>query len=255
MGGLTLAGWEPTGQGWSQVADLALAFVLSALIGLERERRQHDAGLRTQALVGVAAALFMLVSKHGFSDVLGPDVVLDPSRVAAQIVSGIGFIGGGLIFVRGNAVRGLTTAASVWLTAAVGSAAGAGLPVLAVLVTGSHFLIVYGLIPVARLLPGSRYALRRLRVDYLTRPGTLREIIASCTQRDFIIADLKSAPVAQHGKTSQPTGSASTEQPRETSVVLVVRGRGSLTDLAGELDTIEGVTAITTESEDSSSEP
>ena len=84
--------------------------------------------MRTYTLVGVGSALFMLISKYGFFDVLVPnEVVLDPSRVAAQIVSGIGFLGAGLIFVRRDSVRGLTTAAGVWLTAAVGAAAGASL--------------------------------------------------------------------------------------------------------------------------------
>src|SRR6201996_9193870 len=100
----------PDGQGLKQVGELALAFALSSLIGLEREWRQKSAGLRTHTLVGFAAALFVLVSKYGFSDVVnGTSVILDPSRIAAQIVSGLGFIGGGLIFVRRDAVRGLTT--------------------------------------------------------------------------------------------------------------------------------------------------
>jgi hypothetical protein len=132
----------PSGQSWTQVGELGLAFLLSALIGLERELRQKPAGLRTLTIVGFAAALFMLISTYGFADVVGPDVNLDPSRIAAQVVSGLGFIGGGLVFVRRDAVRGLTTAAVVWLTAAVGMAAGAGLPLLALLVTAGHFVIV-----------------------------------------------------------------------------------------------------------------
>ena len=112
---------EPLGQSWVQLSELALAFVLSALIGLEREMRQKSAGLRTYTLVGFSSALIMLVSKYGFTDIIESGrVVLDPSRVAAQIVSGIGFIGGGVIFVRKDIVRGLTTASIVWLTAAVG---------------------------------------------------------------------------------------------------------------------------------------
>lgn len=87
-------------------------------------------------------------------------VVIDPSRVAARIVSGIGFIGGGLIFVRRDAVRGLTTAASVWLTSAVEMAAGAGLWVLAALATTGYFLVVFALTPLAARLPRSRYAHR-----------------------------------------------------------------------------------------------
>ncbi len=139
-------GWFAlVGQGWLQLGELILAFVLSALVGLEREMRQKSAGLRTYSLVGVSAALFMLISKYGFMDVLeNGRIVVDPSRVAAQIVSGIGFIGGGVIFMRRDIVRGLTTAASVWLTAALGMACGAGLPVLAVATTGGHFLIMLG---------------------------------------------------------------------------------------------------------------
>src|SRR5580658_10141377 len=97
--------FESPGQGWTQLTELAIAFILSALIGLEREYRQKSAGLRTYTVVGIGAALFMLVSKYGFSDVLQSGrVVLDPSRVAAQIVTGIGFIGGGVIFMRSDLV-------------------------------------------------------------------------------------------------------------------------------------------------------
>src|ERR1700710_3000608 len=121
---------------WDLIWRLGLALVLSAAIGLDRELRQKSAGLRTYTLVGVGSALFMLISKYGFFDVLVEnEIVLDPSRVAAQIVSGIGFLGAGLIFVRRDSVRGLPTAAGVWLTAAVGAAAGASLAGLAIATT------------------------------------------------------------------------------------------------------------------------
>ncbi|MFD0774894.1 MgtC/SapB family protein, partial [Streptomonospora algeriensis] len=116
------------GQGWPQLVALGVALVLCTLIGLERELRQKNAGLRTHTLVGVGAALFMVVSKYAFFDVIrNEDITLDPSRVAAQIASGIGFVGAGVIFVRQDIVRGLTTAATIWVAAAVGTAAGAGL--------------------------------------------------------------------------------------------------------------------------------
>ena len=94
--------FEQAGQGWVQLGELGLAFVLSALIGLERDIRHKSAGFRTYTLVGFGAALNMLVSKYGFMDVLVDNrIVLDPSRIAAQIVTGIGFIGGGLILATG----------------------------------------------------------------------------------------------------------------------------------------------------------
>ena len=155
---------EPQGQTLAQLAELTLALVLSSLIGLEREFRAKSAGLRTHTLVGVAAALIMLVSKYGFGDtIVKYAIVLDPSRVAAQIVSGIGFIGGGLIFRQRDVVRGLTTAAIIWLTAAVGMACGAGLPLLALFVTGTHFLVVYTYSPFTRRVLSER---AELHVQY-----------------------------------------------------------------------------------------
>uniref|UniRef100_UPI000E0C1EE2 MgtC/SapB family protein n=1 Tax=Nocardia mexicana TaxID=279262 RepID=UPI000E0C1EE2 len=226
---------EPTGQGLTQVAELAIALLLASAIGLEREVRQKSAGLRTHTLVGFGAALIMLVSKYGFTDVLGDHVELDPSRVAAQIVSGLGFIGGGLIFVRRDTVRGLTTAASIWLTAAVGMAAGAGLWLLAILATLGHFFVVFALSPLAARLPGSKYAPSRLRLSYLDGRGVLRRALVECADHEFVV------------------GNVSIEQPdledsaRTVSVWLSVQGRGSLGELTASLAEIEGVLTISTE--------
>jgi putative Mg2+ transporter-C (MgtC) family protein len=144
------------GQGIHQFVELGTAFLLSAAIGLEREIRHKSAGLRTYTVVGVSAALFLLISKYGFTDVLIEGrIVLDPSRVAAQIVTGIGFIGAGLIFVKGERVAGLTTAATVWLVTGVGMACGAGLPLLALAVTGAYFIVALIFPLLLRLLPGT----------------------------------------------------------------------------------------------------
>jgi putative Mg2+ transporter-C (MgtC) family protein len=179
----------PDGQGLKQIGELALAFGLSSLIGLEREWRQKSAGLRTHTLVGFGAALFLLVSKYGFSDILiGPNVAFDPSRVAAQIVSGLGFIGGGLIFVRGDAVRGLTTAATVWLTAAIGMACGAGLAILALVSTLAYFITIFLYRWIATLLPRSPYTRFGLRLVYADGRGVLRDVLAACTGQGFTIA-------------------------------------------------------------------
>ncbi|HTV34483.1 MAG TPA: MgtC/SapB family protein [Methylocella sp.] len=177
-----------TGQGWPQLEELALAFVLSALVGLEREARQKSAGLRVNTLVGVSAALFMLISKYGFTSVLKEgQVIVDPSRVAAQVVSGIGFIGGGIIFMRRDVVRGLTTAASVWLTAAVGMACGAGLPVLAVATTIGHFIIMLIFPKLLRYMPRDRRSATMLRITYKEGLGLLRTILTICSKLRFVI--------------------------------------------------------------------
>jgi putative Mg2+ transporter-C (MgtC) family protein len=115
---------------------LAVAMVLGALVGLERERLERAAGFRTHALVCVASALIMVVSTYGFAE----SAVLDPSRIAAQVVSGIGFLGAGVIILRKNTVRGLTTAASLWAVAGVGLAAGSGLYIAAG--AGTLFMLI-----------------------------------------------------------------------------------------------------------------
>ncbi len=106
---------------------------LGGIVGLERELDEQAAGLRTHMLVAVGSALFTLVGAYGFSDF--PAVRVDPTRVAAQVVTGIGFLGAGLIFRQGFTIRGLTTAASLWLVAAIGMAAGAGFWMGAVITT------------------------------------------------------------------------------------------------------------------------
>jgi putative Mg2+ transporter-C (MgtC) family protein len=112
------------------VLRLVLAFLVGAAIGAERKIRHKPAGLRTHALVGLGAALFTIIGIYGFNEFSGAPYYrtnMDPARIAAQIVVGVGFIGGGLIFKEENKVQGLTTAASVWLTAGLGTAIGMGM--------------------------------------------------------------------------------------------------------------------------------
>jgi putative Mg2+ transporter-C (MgtC) family protein len=131
------------------VLRLLIATILGAAVGLERERLEWAAGLRTHALVCVGAALFMIVSAFGFADALGSsDVVLDPSRVAAQVVSGIGFIGAGTIILRREIVRGLTTAASIWAVAAIGLAVGGGMYLAAIFATVLALVILAAVKPI-----------------------------------------------------------------------------------------------------------
>ena len=130
------------------VIRLVVAALLGSLIGFERERLMWSAGIRTHMLVAVGACLLMLVSAYGFEHATPlPHVVLDPSRIAAQVVSGIGFLGAGSILMRGQAVRGMTTAASIWSVAAVGLAAGGGMFFAATVSTAIILSILAGLKP------------------------------------------------------------------------------------------------------------
>lgn len=227
-------------QQWDLLLPVLLALVLSALIGVEREVRAKSAGLRTHTLVGLGAAVFMLVSKYGFGDLADvPGVSIDPSRVAAQVVSGIGFIGGGLIFVRRDIVRGLTTAATVWLAAAVGMAAGAGLPLLAVATTLGHFLITTGFPPFARLLARGRAELPVLRLAYLDGHGVLRNVLSVCTDQGWAVHGVE---VDREGVTE--------EGDRVATVLLQLAGRGDLPALAAEIAQLPGVRTARTGAED-----
>jgi putative Mg2+ transporter-C (MgtC) family protein len=133
------------------ISRLMLAAALGSVIGFERERLSWAAGLRTHMLVSVGSALIMIVSAFGFADVLNGDhVVLDPSRMAAQVVSGIGFLGAGSILLRGEIVRGLTTAASLWSVAAIGLAVGGGLYAASIAATVIILIILAGIKPIER---------------------------------------------------------------------------------------------------------
>lgn len=121
---------------------ILIASLCGALIGYERAIQRKSAGVRTHIVVAFSSALFMIVSKYGFADLLKmSDMALDPSRIAAQIVSGISFIGAGAILVKRSQISGLTTAAGIWATAAIGMAIGSGLYFLGVLATALLFII------------------------------------------------------------------------------------------------------------------
>ena len=145
---------------------LALAAFLGALVGIERERKDWAAGLRTHMMVCVGAALTMIVSAFGFQDVLGTrDVILDPSRVAAQVISGIGFIGAGtILFLRQEVIRGLTTAAGLWTVAAIGLATGGGMYFAAAVATVVVLIILWVLKPLERRI-FAKYRSNLIRIE------------------------------------------------------------------------------------------
>ena len=230
------------GQQWTQVAELLIAFGLSSVVGLEREFRGKSAGLRTQTIVGTAAALFVLVSKYGFGDVLAAGhVVLDPSRVAAQIVSGVGFLGAGLIITRRGAIRGLTTAASVWETAAIGMAAGAGLPLLALLVTALHFVTVLAYTPLGRWLATRGRGERTYRVTYEDGRGVLRALLATCTEKGWSVNAMAVAGTGEQDGSRAGDGLV--------CVGLTLAGSGAFA-ASGDLAEVEGVVRVDVGDED-----
>ena len=166
-----------------------LAAILGALVGLERSKRQKEAGVRTHCIIACTSALFMILSKYAFVDLVGVDGLrgADPARIAAQVVSGISFLGAGVIFKNGNSIRGLTTAAGMWGTAAVGMAIGAG-------------MYWVGLIEAA-VLVGIQIVLHRFPVgaDALTT----QEIVVEMTDSDELLARFDALVKSHRGQITE----------------------------------------------------
>jgi putative Mg2+ transporter-C (MgtC) family protein len=151
------------------VLRVAAAALLGGLVGMEREFSDQPAGFRTHILVSLGAALFTLVGSYGVSDFFGDEAVplrFDPTRIAAQVVTGIGFLGAGAILREGANVKGLTTAAALWVTAAIGTAAGLGYWAGAFLVTAATLLSLYGLKQLERaVFPRLKRGYFRFRIE------------------------------------------------------------------------------------------
>lgn len=168
---------------------LLLSAGLGALVGLERSKRQKEAGVRTHCIIACTSALFMILSKYAFVDLVGVAGLrgADPARIAAQVVSGISFLGAGVIFKNGNSIRGLTTAAGMWGTAAVGMAIGAG-------------MYWVGLIEAA-VLVGIQIVLHRFPVgaDALTT----QEIVVEMTDSDELLARFDALVKSHRGQITE----------------------------------------------------
>lgn len=168
---------------------IVLAAMLGALVGLERSKRQKEAGVRTHCIIACTSALFMILSKYAFVDLVGVAGLrgADPARIAAQVVSGISFLGAGVIFKNGNSIRGLTTAAGMWGTAAVGMAIGAG-------------MYWVGLIEAA-VLVGIQIVLHRFPVgaDALTT----QEIVVEMTDSDELLGRFDALVKSHRGQITE----------------------------------------------------
>lgn len=176
--------------GLQLVARLGLAAVCGLAIGLERQLNQHEAGMRTHVLVAVGAALFTISGAYGFED-LTRAATFDPARVAAQVATGVGFIGAGLIIQQGPSVRGLTSAATLWLTGAVGVAVGAGATLAAIIATALVLLTLVGLRFVKPSVAALSLQIVTLEIEYEQGKGTLAPILEALDQRHLRLEHLK----------------------------------------------------------------
>ena len=181
---------------WNFILRLCVAGLCGTIIGLDREYRVKDAGFRTHFLVALGSALMMIVSQYGFAEVLTqPGVGLDPSRIAAQVVSGIGFIGAGTIIIHRQLVRGLTTAASLWATAGIGLTAGSGMFLLAGVAT---VLTLFGL-EVLSLVFGGLGRRRTMLVFSAARREVIDEMFNALKTSDYSVVSYEVE--AQRGDT------------------------------------------------------
>jgi putative Mg2+ transporter-C (MgtC) family protein len=219
--------WSDTAT--TEIALLGLSVLLCGIVGLERQISQKSAGIRTHTLVGMGSAGFTLVSAYGFGNVLGVATNLDPSRIAAQIVSGIGFLGAGVIFMRRDVVLGLTTAATIWVSAAIGMACGAGMVALAVAMTLFQLLALVVLAPLGQLLPTSTRN-RTVDIRYLDGRGVLREVLRTASEMGFHAS-------IGHARQLRPAGG----DDASVAVSMQFRGRQPLTSLVSQLTQLEDV--------------
>lgn len=169
---------------------LILAVILGGMIGYERELRSKEAGLRTHILVALGAALVMMVSQYGFFAVVGTDIRVDPSRIAAQVVSGIGFIGAGVIFKEQGTIKGLSTAAGLWGVAAIGLAVGSGLYALAIAAT-VIVLVVFELLKRVSV----KFYSKQIDLEIGSKNGAHLEFIKNLETRKNIVIGYKVAAV------------------------------------------------------------
>jgi|HigsolmetaAR203D_1030402.scaffolds.fasta_scaffold01818_11 Uncharacterized membrane protein len=175
---------------WDLCLRLGVAVVLGGLIGIERELSNHPAGFRTHILVCIGSALIMLLSIYGFSEFINePNVRVDPARLAAQVISGIGFLGAGTIIRKGVSISGLTTAASLWATAGIGLSAGAGFYSGALLTT---FLVLICLF-VLNKLEKSKMMRNKEEIVFLVddTPDVLGRIMLQLGQSDIKIKQIR----------------------------------------------------------------
>lgn len=182
---------------WDFSLRLFVAGTMGVLIGLEREYRAKEAGYRTHFLVALGSALMMIVSQYGFMAVLEKDLVrLDPSRIAAQVVSGIGFIGAGTIILQKQIVRGLTTAAGIWATSGIGLAIGAGMYAIGIAAT---LLVLLGLELLSYFFKS--IGLRNMMIDFSTDDKeAIKKVSEKFNSKNYVVVSYEMTEAYSNGK-------------------------------------------------------
>lgn len=182
---------------WDFALRLFVAGAMGVLIGLEREYRAKEAGYRTHFLVALGSALMMIVSQYGFMEVLKTDLIrLDPSRIAAQVVSGIGFIGAGTIILQKQIVRGLTTAAGIWATSGIGLAVGAGMYAVGISAT---LLVLLGLETLSYFFKS--IGLRNMIIDFSTDDKeAIKRVSKKFNTRNYVVVSYEMTEAYTNGK-------------------------------------------------------
>lgn len=222
---------------------LLLAMVLGGVVGLEREQANHPAGLRTHILVCLGSALLMLLSIYGFSQfVYEENVRIDPARLATAVITGIGFLGAGTIIFTGKAIAGLTTAASLWVVAAIGLAVGAGFYFPSILTTG---LVLVNL-----------FAFNKLEQRYLA--GKKPRILTLITDEAFDVMKTLNSCLSEHGiNVKKMTILHLEEEPshrdyrdsyrKEIKLAVVISKHTDILTFATEIEQLTGVRSVTIE--------
>ncbi len=217
---------------------LLLALTLGGLVGLEREQNNHAAGLRTHILVCLGATLIMLLSMYGFNEFVNElNVRIDPARLAANVITGIGFLGAGTIVFNGSSISGLTTAASLWVVAAIGLSVGAGFYYPAVISTVMVLISLYILNKVEKRWIRGRKRTHVMRIDMPDRPGALAAVSAVLARRGI---DIRKVTIEEKGKKA--------EQDFIAIILSIKMPRADiLLPVSDELRQVEGVSGVAIE--------
>lgn len=209
-----ICSWE-----WEYVLRLVIACVCGAFVGFERSRRFKDAGIRTHVMVTLGAALIMIVSKYGFQDIPALEMMkVDASRVASNVVTGVGFLGAGVIFFKGTSIKGLTTAAGIWTTAGIGLALGAGMYFIGI---ASAVIMIIAQFFLHRILKSvDSYSTSEMSVSLQNEPGVIDTFKNQLEKENLVIQACK---IIKNAEDDTVTLKATVRMPHDMEFEDVVR--------------------------------